>query len=46
VFLKREPDPAGQETWARVLLAQGEGAVRIGIAGSEEYRLLSLTRYP
>jgi len=46
VFLKREPDLAGQETWARVLLAQGEGAVRIGIAGSEEYRLLSLKRYP
>jgi hypothetical protein len=27
-------------------LAQGEGAVRTGIAGSGEYRLLALTRYP
>ena len=46
VFLKRDPDRAGQEGWALVLLVQGEGAVRIGIAGSEEYRLLSLQRYP
>jgi N-acetylmuramoyl-L-alanine amidase/Domain of unknown function (DUF4214) len=46
VFLQRAPDPAGQSNWARVLLAQGEGAVRIGIAGSEEYRLLSFTRFP
>jgi len=46
LFLKREPDLAGQQVWARVLLARGEGAVRIGIAGSEEYRLLALRRFP
>ena len=46
VFLQRAPDPAGQANWAWVLLAQGEGAVRVGIAGSEEYRLLSFSRFP
>jgi N-acetylmuramoyl-L-alanine amidase/Domain of unknown function (DUF4214) len=46
VFLQRAPDPVGQASWARVLLAQGEGAVRTGIAGSEEYRLLSFKRFP
>jgi hypothetical protein len=46
VFLKRDPDRAGQEMWARTLLTRGEGAVRIGIAGSSEYRMLSLKRYP
>ena len=46
VFLKREPDWAGQVYWARVLLSKGEGAVRIGIAGSEEYRLLASVRFP
>ena len=46
VFLKRSPDRAGQEGWARVLLASGEGAVRIGIAGSEEYRQLATGRFP
>jgi len=45
-FLKRAPDPEGQATWARVLLTYGEGAVRIGIAGSEEYRMRALARYP
>ena len=45
VFLQREPDAAGQAGWARNLLTAGEGAVRIGIAGSEEYRLLALTRF-
>ena len=46
VFLQRAPDPAGQANWAWVLLAQGEGAVRVGIAGSAEYRLLSFSRFP
>lgn len=46
LFLKRPADPAGRAGWARVLLAQGEGAVRVGIAGSQEYRLLSLRRFP
>ena len=46
LFLKRTADPAGRAGWGRVLLTQGEGAVRIGIAGSLEYRLLALTRFP
>jgi peptidoglycan hydrolase-like amidase len=46
LFLKRVPDRAGQELWARTMLSQGEGAVRIGIAGSNEYRLLSSKRFP
>jgi len=46
LFLKRTADPGGQLTWARVLLSKGEGAVRTGIAGSGEYRLLALKRYP
>jgi len=46
LFLKRTADPAGQTGWARVLLAQGEGAVRVGMAGSGEYRLLALKRFP
>jgi len=46
LFLKRTADPAGQTGWARVLLAQAEGAVRVGIAGSREYRLLAFQRYP
>jgi hypothetical protein len=46
VFLKRDPDLAGQQSWAAVLLTSGEGAVRIGIAGSEEYRLLAAIRFP
>jgi len=46
VFLKRVPDPAGQLSWARVLLSRGEGAVRVGIAGSAEYRSLALSRFP
>lgn len=45
-FLGRAAEPAGRDGWARVLLTQGEGAVRIGIAGSEEYRLRSLGRFP
>jgi hypothetical protein len=45
LFLKRAADPAGRACWGRVLLAQGEGAVRIGIAGSLEYRLLALTLF-
>jgi Domain of unknown function (DUF4214) len=46
LFLKRAADPVGRASWARVLLAHGEGAVRTGIAGSAEYRLLALTTYP
>jgi hypothetical protein len=46
LFLKRAPDAIGRASWARVLLAQGEGAVRIGIAGSAEYRTLAAKRYP
>lgn len=45
-FLGREPDPAGQLAWAQVLLAYGEGAVRVGIAGSEEYKLRAVARFP
>ena len=45
-FLERVADQGGQEYWARVLLASGEGAVRTGIAGSEEYRALALARFP
>lgn len=45
-FLKRAPDAQGVLTWAKVLLARGEGAVRVGIAGSEEYRQRALVRYP
>jgi len=45
-FLGRGPDPVGLEAWARVLLSQGEGAVRAGIAGSDEYRMRAIARYP
>ncbi|MEP7018313.1 MAG: DUF4214 domain-containing protein [Actinomycetota bacterium] len=44
LFLKRAADPAGRATWARVLLAQGEGTVRTGIAGSQEYWNRAQTR--
>lgn len=44
-FLQRTAEAAGREFWAGVLVSQGEGAVRIGIAGSEEYRLLALVRF-
>jgi hypothetical protein len=46
LFLKRDPDRAGQETFARVLLTKGEGGVRAGLVGSLEYRLRSLQRFP
>src|SRR5665648_1097497 len=46
VFLKRAAEKAGVEFWATILLDRGEGAVRIGIAGSEEYRGRALARYP
>jgi hypothetical protein len=46
LFLKRPADPAGRASWAIVLLAHGEGAVRTGIAGSAEYGVLALKRYP
>ena len=45
LFLKRAVDPGGRAAWTRVLLAHGEGAVRTGLAGSGEYRLLALKRY-
>jgi SpoIID/LytB domain protein len=45
-FLGRGPDPAGLTAWAQVLLTHGEGSVRNGIAGSMEYRLRAITRYP
>jgi hypothetical protein len=45
-FLRRPADQGGQDYWGHVLLASGEGAVRIGIAGSEEYRALAVVRYP
>jgi SpoIID/LytB domain protein len=46
LFLKRAPDPVGRAHWAQVLLARGEGAVRVGIAGSAEYRDRAVVRYP
>ncbi len=46
VFLKRGPEPGGATHWARILLAQGEGAVRVGIAGSDEYARRAQLRYP
>lgn len=46
VFLQREPDGPGVQNWGAVLLQQGEGAVRTGIAGSQEYRDRAVTRYP
>lgn len=46
IFLKRTWDGPGREHWGRVLLERGEGAVRTGIAGSEEYRKRALVRYP
>ena len=45
-FLKRSADQGGQDYWGHVLLASGEGAVRTGIAGSDEYRALAVTRFP
>ncbi len=46
IFLGRGPDPQGQAAWAEVLLVRGEGAVRVGIAGSLEYRARAIARYP
>ena len=46
LFLNRAPDRAGEQAWARVLLAKGAGAVRVGMAGSGEYRLLAVKRFP
>ncbi len=46
MFLKRNPEPGGATHWARVLLTQGEGAVRAGIAGSDEYARKAQVRYP
>jgi hypothetical protein len=46
VLLHREPDAGGLDYWAHVLIAQGAQAVRVGIAGSPEYRALAVTLYP
>jgi uncharacterized protein with LGFP repeats len=46
VFLGRMYDVEGQTAWAQVLLTYGEGAVRIGIAGSVEYRQRAISRFP
>ena len=46
VFLQREPDGPGKANWTTVLLGQGEGTVRTGIAGSLEYRSKALVRFP
>ncbi|WP_217616740.1 DUF4214 domain-containing protein [Cellulomonas sp. GbtcB1] len=46
VFLQRAPDGPGLQSWANVLLQRGEGAVRTGIAGSQEYQKKALARYP
>jgi len=46
VFLQREPDGPGLANWATVLLQQGEGAVRTGIAGSMEYQKKAVGRFP
>jgi len=46
LFLNRVPDRAGQQAWANLLLSNGEGAVRVGMAGSGEYRLLALKLFP
>ena len=45
-FLQREPDGPGVTGWANVLLQSGEGAVRTGIAGSQEYRSKAVVRFP
>ncbi|MCV2395835.1 DUF4214 domain-containing protein [Actinotalea sp. M2MS4P-6] len=45
-FLKRKAEPAGQQFWGQVLLRDGEGAVRAGIAGSDEYAAKAQERYP
>ncbi|MFD6167188.1 DUF4214 domain-containing protein [Oerskovia sp. NPDC060287] len=45
-FLQRSPDPTGLATWTDALLRFGEGSVRVGIAGSVEYRNKALVRFP
>ncbi|WP_426592775.1 DUF4214 domain-containing protein [Cellulomonas sp. McL0617] len=45
-FLGRGPDPTGLASWTTVLLTSGEGAVRAGIAGSQEYRARAIARFP
>lgn len=44
-FLGREVDPTGKVFWGDVLLRDGEGAVRIGIAGSDEYLVRAVQRF-
>ncbi len=46
VFLGRGPDPTGLATWAQALLSYGEGWVRAGIAGSQEYKGRAIARFP
>jgi len=45
-FLGRGVDPTGLATWSQVLLVHGEGAVRTGIAGSQEYANRAIARFP
>jgi hypothetical protein len=45
-FLGREPDAQGQTFWGQYMLATSENAVRVGMAGSPEYRQHAIVRYP
>ncbi|NMR20856.1 DUF4214 domain-containing protein [Cellulomonas fimi] len=44
VFLDRRADPAGLDTWAPLLLAQGEDALRSSLVSSREYFLRAVAR--
>ncbi|WP_448061636.1 DUF4214 domain-containing protein [Cellulomonas hominis] len=44
-FLGRAPDAGGLAMWTDMLMSRGESAVRMGIAGSEEYYNRALTRF-
>ena len=46
LFLGRRADASGVATWSNVMLQQSQGAVRIGIAGSAEYRSRAVARFP
>ena len=45
LFLGRRADASGIATWSNVMLRQSQGAVRIGIAGSPEYRTRAIARF-
>ncbi|GIG29933.1 DUF4214 domain-containing protein [Cellulomonas marina] len=45
-FLGREPEWSGRVHWGQVLLERGEGVVRVGIAGSDEYWARARVRFP